>query len=170
MAFVTPERPTLPSLRSLDLPYPLTPPHSNASHDTYEFQSPDFNHPLFHRPRQISMSSSADSRLSSSPSPPPSSRSSSQRAPSPTTPPPAPKFKLVPASLESADAVLVIAPFTASTERSQPLLLVGDALRHVRCPDRQIAKGARLHPYKIVRDGSVGVSRRASMANLQGSV
>ncbi|EPQ52025.1 hypothetical protein GLOTRDRAFT_132151 [Gloeophyllum trabeum ATCC 11539] len=160
MAFFTPAhatpRPTLPPLRSLDLPYPLA-PHaststSTSSNDSNDFQSPDLTHPLFHRPRQVSVSSTTSSRLSASPSPPPTSPSALSLSPRPPPQPQPPKFRLVPAPLASADAVLVVPPPSASSQPDQPLLLVGDALRHVRGPGRELAKGARVHPYKIVRE------------------
>ncbi|KAI6116198.1 hypothetical protein EDD16DRAFT_554826 [Pisolithus croceorrhizus] len=63
------------------------------------------------------------------------------------------KIRLVPATLENADAVVVIPPpLPASQGRQpQPLLLMGPALQRFRQPNRRLAKGARVHPYQIVR-------------------
>ncbi|TFK46784.1 hypothetical protein OE88DRAFT_1739131 [Heliocybe sulcata] len=152
------ERPAPAPLRSFDT-HPLVRP--NDPHDTYESKPPDFSDPAFTHPRESPMSSS---RFSSSPSPPPS-----RHPPHPPAPPP--KLKLIPTSeLDSADAVLLVTPPSGGKESSQPLLLVGDALRHVRSRERQIAKGVRLHPYKIVREeGGRSVLRRTSMDSRAGS-
>jgi len=191
------ERPTLPSLRTLDLPVPLTQNRqfSNSMYDSYEPQvSPivsSFSYPpttptsnvsvrqscpsrnvLRHWPysRQVSTSSSS----SRTPSPNPSNYSSytnTHSHPNPSLPPTrsssAPKFRLVPSTLDVADAVVVVPPPTApfipnltstpslmeSARQGQALLLLGPALQHFRHPQRQIAKGARIHPYRIIRGG-----------------
>ncbi|KAH0826670.1 hypothetical protein J3R83DRAFT_5058 [Lanmaoa asiatica] len=76
-------------------------------------------------------------------------------ASTPTTPFPTRKIRLVPTSFENADAVVLISPPSASnTPSPQPLLLVGPALQRLRHPQRQLAKGARLHPYRIARGPS----------------
>ena len=41
-------------------------------------------------------------------------------------------------------------PLVPSPRHGQGLLLVGSALQHVRQPQRQLAKGARIHPYCVV--------------------
>ena len=67
----------------------------------------------------------------------------------------------MPTTFEHADAVVLVPPPDAphvqllsgitDVKPAQPLLLVGPALHHLRHPQRQIAKGTRLHPYRIVR-------------------
>ncbi|KAJ6472661.1 hypothetical protein DFH09DRAFT_1343872 [Mycena vulgaris] len=88
--------------------------------------------------------------------------STSSRSPSPTpsdasvrssfsTPPTSPsKLTLIPSSLAAADAVLLVPPPSAA--HAAPLLLTGAALAHLRHP---LAKGARLHPYRVVRRPAV---------------
>ncbi|KIM70495.1 hypothetical protein SCLCIDRAFT_1206636 [Scleroderma citrinum Foug A] len=63
------------------------------------------------------------------------------------------KVRLVPTSIENADAVVVIPPPPTVPHacQAQPLLLVGPALQRFRQPNRQLAKGSRVHPYRIVR-------------------
>jgi len=170
-------RPTLPSLRSLDLPTPslrekMELLRFNDTHDSYECSTPTRFQP---RNRQTSISSSvtATSR-SSSMSPPPSdfsAPSSGLIKTSSPTPVDAPRYRLVRSTFENADAVLIVPPPTApfvpplsssatpanNFQKGQGLLLVGSAMRHhLRYPQRNIARGARIHPYRIVRAGSLG--------------
>ncbi|KAL4067055.1 hypothetical protein V8B97DRAFT_2105364 [Scleroderma yunnanense] len=90
------------------------------------------------------------STISRTPSPtfpcaPPSNvRTDTRKAPLPQ------KVRLVPTSIENADAVVVIPPALHACQ-AQPLLLVGPALQRFRQPNRQLAKGSRVHPYRIVR-------------------
>ncbi|KAJ8596148.1 hypothetical protein M405DRAFT_218865 [Rhizopogon salebrosus TDB-379] len=82
------------------------------------------------------------------------------------------KIRLVPTTFEHADAVILVLlsdaphmhPLSCITnlKPAQPLLLVGPALQHLRNPQRQIARGARLHPYRIVRSPA---DRRFSIAS-----
>lgn len=72
------------------------------------------------------------------------------------TPTPTPfltrKIRLVPTSFENADAVvLVLPPSAPNAPPPQPFLLVGPALARLRQPQRKLAKGSRIHPYRIVR-------------------
>ncbi|KAF8637864.1 hypothetical protein AX17_002490 [Amanita inopinata Kibby_2008] len=75
------------------------------------------------------------------------------------------KVRLVPCSFESADAFVYIPPSVTPTSSSaapkvsndirdpllgnQPLLLVGPAAKQLRQPSQKMAKGARVHPYRI---------------------
>ncbi|KAG0706918.1 hypothetical protein DFH29DRAFT_1076646 [Suillus ampliporus] len=169
-------RPTLPPLHTLDLPRGKTQlPPVDALYDSYEFKR---QIPRLHIPsqcaharqnRQVSISSSTSSRTPS-PTPSPLSSSSSRSS---TSGGQTPKIRLVPTTLEHADAVVIVPPpdaphmhplsgVTNLKQRAQPLLLVGPALQHIRHPQRQIAKGARLHPYRIVRSPA---DRRFSIAS-----
>lgn len=113
----------------------------------------------FHRPpssssvrqkRQVSAVPITTSRI---PFPAPACSPSALPFPHPQKPPYAPqKLRLVPATLENADAVVVIPPSLPTPQgcQPQPLLLVGPALQRFRHPNRRLAKGARVHPYQIV--------------------
>lgn len=118
--------------------------------------------------RQVSISSSTSSRTSS-PTPSPLSSSSSPTSGGQST-----KIRLVPTTFEHADAIVVIPapdaphvhPLSGVTDLkqpAQPLLLVGPALQRLRQPQRQLAKGARLHPYRILRSPA---DRRFSIASI----
>ncbi|KAJ7760413.1 hypothetical protein B0H16DRAFT_1532223 [Mycena metata] len=144
------ERPTLPPLHTLNL---LPPSFGQRSGDSPHDSSPRLHVPKrsWAYPRRVSMSSSSSS-TSRTPSPSPSDSSSSSSSTSPTSP----KVKLVPCSFADADAVVVIPP---PGSPGQGLLLTGPALAHLRHPQRQIAKGTRLHPYRFAS------RRRASVAS-----
>jgi hypothetical protein len=171
-------RPTLPPLHSLHLPRGLTktqPPRIDALHDSYELkrQIPRLHIPSsqYSRPcqkRQVSISSSTSSRT---PSPTSSPLSSSR---SPTSGGQSPKIRLVPTTFRHADAVVVISPpdaphvhpLSGVTNLEQPvppILLVGPGLKFLRQPQRQIVKGARLRPYRIVRSPA---DRKFSIASI----
>ncbi|KAG6850085.1 hypothetical protein H0H93_001218 [Arthromyces matolae] len=69
------------------------------------------------------------------------------------------RFRLEPCSLADAQAIVLVpppnAPFIPSssvpnpTQNQQALLLLGHSLDYFRQPGRPIAKGARIHPYRI---------------------
>ncbi|GLB42288.1 hypothetical protein LshimejAT787_1103030 [Lyophyllum shimeji] len=71
------------------------------------------------------------------------------------------RFRLEPCTLDEAQAIVLIpppsAPFVPSTsnptptpqQKQQALLLIGPSLQYFRHPQRQLAKGARIHPYRI---------------------
>ncbi|KAF5379078.1 hypothetical protein D9615_005971 [Tricholomella constricta] len=83
----------------------------------------------------------------------------SSRVPSTASPnmPPL-RFRLEPCTLDEAQAIVLIpppsAPFVPSTstpapqKKQQALLLLGPSMQY-RNPQRQLAKGARIHPYRI---------------------
>ncbi|KAL0580494.1 hypothetical protein V5O48_001564 [Marasmius crinis-equi] len=157
-------RPTLPSLHTLDLPtLSTTKPHLSglpyALHD-HGRPSRTIHAPYAHhqRPRQFSASSSR------TPSPTLSDsgdrdtsfvRASTSALPTPSLPQAKQSnLRLVPcSSLEDADAVVFVPPrsLQGQNEQSSALLLVGPALNDLRHPQRKIAKGARIHPYKFAR-------------------
>ena len=103
------------------------------------------------------------------------------------------KFRLVPCSLEIADAVILIPSssndvypsisdslrlpnyYIPRTGHGQGLLLVGPALQQIRQQrpqQRQLAKGAtRIHPYRVVRGENIHHhqtqnSRRSSIISI----
>ncbi|KNZ78664.1 hypothetical protein J132_10769, partial [Termitomyces sp. J132] len=69
------------------------------------------------------------------------------------------RFRLEPCTLAEAQAIVLVpppsAPFIPSSSMPQPpqkqqaLLLLGHSLEYFRQPNRQLAKGARIHPYRI---------------------
>ncbi|KAG6333938.1 hypothetical protein ID866_5149 [Astraeus odoratus] len=62
------------------------------------------------------------------------------------------KFRLLPTTLENADAiVLVLPPTTPHAPQPEPLLLMGPALQRFRQPHRRLTRGTRVHPYRIDR-------------------
>ena len=76
-----------------------------------------------------------------------------------------------------ADAVILIPPpnaypiptlpnYVPRNGQGQGLLLVGPALQYVRQPQRQLAKGARIHPYRVVRGENTQNSRRSSIISI----
>ncbi|KAJ7689398.1 hypothetical protein B0H17DRAFT_1202291 [Mycena rosella] len=131
------ERPTLPPLHTLN----LLPP-------------------TYRRYDSLCAGRRASSCTSSSrtPSPTPSdlsSSSSSSASSSPLSAYARGKLTLVPSSFADADAVVVVPPPSAAdAKHGKPLLLTGAALAHLRHPQRQIARGTRLHPYRFARRGS----------------
>ena len=129
-------------------------------------------------PRKFSTSSSATSS-SRTPSPSPSNSTSCSH--SSLSDESDARVRLVPSTLETADAVVIVPPPDArhfpslpslssfptiqllshlsttmdESETARPLLLLGPALQHLRHPRRQIAKAQGLHPYKILKTHSV---------------
>ncbi|EAU89556.1 hypothetical protein CC1G_02445 [Coprinopsis cinerea okayama7 len=186
----TSERPTLPSIHTLDLPFV---PKASSSYDTSGKSDRDIWAPrsrYAHGLRKSSTSSSTTS-MSRSPSPSyPSSRASSPASssassdsffPSPPTSAtmPAGQVRLVPCSFEEANAIIVMpttstnsAPSSTgktSQQQQQPLLLVGSAMQQyvkLRHPQREMSKNARVHPYKIMPSNGGSLSRRSSVASL----
>jgi hypothetical protein len=79
-----------------------------------------------------------------------------------------------------ADAVILIpAPnaypipnlssYVPQTGHGQGLFLVGHALQYIRQPQRQLARGARIHPYRVVRgenNTQTQDSRRSSIISI----
>ncbi|KAK0203648.1 hypothetical protein DFS33DRAFT_1383911 [Desarmillaria ectypa] len=160
------QRPTLPSIHSLDL-LPLC-KEVDSTDESQKFPScPRAMYQNRRMQRQASISSSTSSRT---PSPPPS------RHPSLTFPAGI-RLRLVPCPLDAADAVVVVPPPNAPyipplsalqtsaghAPPSQALFLVGPALQQFRQPHRPLAKGARVHPYRIFRNREVRRSPSASL-------
>ncbi|PBK67435.1 hypothetical protein ARMSODRAFT_1085969 [Armillaria solidipes] len=154
------QRPTLPSIRSLDL-LPLC-KEVDITDESPKYPSCPR---VMYQNRRMQRQASISSTSSRTPSPPPS------RHPSLTFPT-GTRFRLVPCPLDAADAVVVVPPPDAPyipplsalqtsaghAPPSQALFLVGPALQQFRQPHRPLAKGARVHPYRILRNGEV--SRR----------
>ncbi|KAJ7269661.1 hypothetical protein C8J57DRAFT_318099 [Mycena rebaudengoi] len=171
------ERPTLPPLHTLDLPTPYLHRRQGSPYDSPERPScPRLNVPRhsWSHNRRVSTSSST----SRTPSPTPSDASTSSSTMSHCSPSSPSKMRLVPSSFADANAILVIPPpetpyipdITSacrspleSARAGQGLLLFGSAMEHLRHPQRQLAKGARLHPYRIMRVGEG--SRRTSVSS-----
>ncbi|KAF7338609.1 hypothetical protein MVEN_02087200 [Mycena venus] len=159
------ERPTLPPLHTLNLlPASYAKRLGGSPYASYERPCQRLNVPQ-HSWSRRRVSTSTSSTTSRSPSPTPSdasSRTSASSTSSPTSPLKSSKLTLVPSSFEDAEAIVVIpppdAPHVPGTRPGQGLLLMGPALEHVRHPQRRIAKGTRLHPYRFAR-------RRASNAS-----
>jgi len=161
------ERPTLPPIHTLDLPLLSQPKHTHLKYDNLRCS------PLNHKDRQVSTSSSHTVSLSPSPSLSDPDSEINRSNPHPNT-----KFRLVPCPLEIADAVILVPPpnaypipnlpnYVPRTGHGQGLLLVGPALQHVRQPQRQLAKGARIHPYRVVRgENNTQNSRRSSIISI----
>ncbi|KAK0452342.1 hypothetical protein EV421DRAFT_2030948 [Armillaria borealis] len=154
------QRPTLPSIRSLDL-LPLC-KEVDITDESPKYPSCPR---IMYQNRRMQRQASISSTSSRTPSPPPS------RHPSLTFPT-GTRFRLVPCPLDAADAVVVVPPPDAPyipplsalqtsaghAPPSQALFLVGPALQQFRQPHRPLAKGARVHPYRVLRNGEV--SRR----------
>ncbi|KAG7093709.1 hypothetical protein E1B28_007363 [Marasmius oreades] len=167
-------RPTLPSLHSLDLPTlsPAIPRPSTSPYALYD--NGRHSQPQPQRPRQRQFSTSS----SRTPSPSLSESTDRQKtfmtAVASTFPPhllpqsKGPDLRLIPcSSVDDADAVVFVPPrsLTLPAEQNQALLLVGPALSQFRHPQRQIAKGARIHPYKFARSNDRTQMRRVSSSS-----
>ncbi|KAK0458809.1 uncharacterized protein EV420DRAFT_1540666 [Desarmillaria tabescens] len=151
------QRPTLPSIHSLDL-LPLCKEVDTSNKPLNYLSCPRAVHQNRRLHRQASISSSTSSRT---PSP------SSSRYPSLTFPAGI-RLRLVPCPLDAADAVVVVPPPDAPyipplSSLQTPLFLVGPALQQFRQPHRPLAKGARVHPYRILRNGEVRRSPSVSL-------
>ena len=163
-SYLSSERPTLPSLHSLGLPIPKLP-----SHELYEYNERKVRNWLFHNltifsfhlfkrwthVRNVSSSTSTSSRTTS---PTPSDHSSASSTET------ARKFRLIPSTLESANAAIVIAvPLPTSTsilplapknqnaKKGKAFLVVGPALRRLQHHQRHISKGAHIRPYRMIK-------------------
>ncbi|TRM62327.1 hypothetical protein BD626DRAFT_59894 [Schizophyllum amplum] len=161
------ERPTLPSIYELGL-VPTLPDMTKLSlHDT---EMTDAR--LLHHQRRTSASSASTltSGMSSrSPSPTlydePTSRSDTKPkgsakklSPTPRTPSPSPPianipYALAPCPFDEADAVLLFPPPNENQGGKKGIMmLTGETMRQLRQPERRLARGARMQPYKFVRD------------------
>ncbi|KAK0480634.1 hypothetical protein IW261DRAFT_1473612 [Armillaria novae-zelandiae] len=152
------QRITLPSIRSLDL-LPLCKEVDITDEPSKYSSCP----PVMHRKHRMQRQASISSTSSRTPSPP------LPRYPSLTFPSGI-RFRFVPCPLDAADAVVVVPPpdapyipplSTLQTSAghappSQALFLVGPALQQFRQLHRPLAKGARVHPYRILRNGEGG--------------
>ncbi|KAJ3746682.1 hypothetical protein DFH05DRAFT_971430 [Lentinula detonsa] len=163
----TSETPTLPPLRPVATPMPVRLPGIEHIHSlpnsrpscTIPLYAPRASVPI---PRKFSTSSSITNE-SRSPSPSPSnssfmspscmSHTSTQRG--------QPFMRLVPTDMAHAEAVVVVPP--PGPEPQKPLLLIGPALKMVNHPQRRIARGARVYPYR--REMNHHHSRKASWAS-----
>ncbi|KAH8827971.1 hypothetical protein DL96DRAFT_1601097 [Flagelloscypha sp. PMI_526] len=175
-----PERPTLPSLHTLGLPAPaarrtihenmdeLNDIPSGIMNDYFTPKLPSYQH----RARQASTSSRRSSQTGSSRSPSPQSAFTYPVSVSPPLPalphafspypsPPPPvsststtmdRVRFVPSTIEEAQAMIIITPAGASDAQGRAVLVVGQTVEQIRNqPERSIAKGARVHPYRMVR-------------------
>ncbi|KIK68456.1 hypothetical protein GYMLUDRAFT_54089 [Collybiopsis luxurians FD-317 M1] len=162
------ERAILPPLRPIAAPVPVRLPGIEHIHSLYDSPCPSRRHPS-NAPyasvppsRKFSTSSSVTNE-SRSPSP---SRSGSL-SPSPTLVGPGcsrnlqPFMRLVPSDMAHAEAVVVVPP--PGPENQKPMLLIGPALKLVNHPKRQIARGARIYPYR--RESRPFLSRKSSWAS-----
>ncbi|KAK7060997.1 hypothetical protein VNI00_000732 [Paramarasmius palmivorus] len=154
------ERPTLPSLHTLDLPtlpsstrpssiYLPVPSPYDSGRQSLHAHAPHYAPRQLHRQRQLSTSTTTTSRT---PSPPLSDSDYFTHSPSHSqSKQSGNNLRLIPCSFDEADAVVVVPPPSTcpEVEPSKALLLVGPALNHLRHPQRQIAKGARIHPYRF---------------------
>ncbi|TFK25309.1 hypothetical protein FA15DRAFT_364992 [Coprinopsis marcescibilis] len=178
------ERPTLPSIHTLDLPFMSKAPVE--SHESYRQSSRSSKHHA-NAMRKVSTSSSntsasrspspcyASSSRESSPTASVVSSSSTSSTSSRSSTASNRQVRLVPCSFDEADAIIVVpssASFTLpipspSTPPGQPLLLVGAAMQSfVRHPQRETSKSARVHPYRIVPTAGSTHSRRSSVASM----
>ncbi|KAJ4490114.1 hypothetical protein J3R30DRAFT_3419204 [Lentinula aciculospora] len=166
--FTTSEAATLPPLRPVTTPVSVRLPGIEHIHSlpdqcpsrTIPLYAPHASVPL---PRRFSTSSSITNE-SRSPSPSSSDSSISPSYRSTLTAPGQhgqPFMRLVPTDMAHAEAVVVVPP--PGPESQKPLLLIGPALKLVNHPQRRIAHGARVYPYR--REMSPYHSRKASWAS-----
>lgn len=190
------ERPTLPSIHTLELPL-LTrstlpnvqyAPEINAvsaysASDTLQSAHDFFS--CVQRPVRLNIPTNKmnhDRRVSTSSSATSSSRSCSPTSPQdsfssrlPSTLPS--NFRLIPCEMENAEAVILFPPpgaqdanvcnYSTRNGKGGGILLVGPALHKIcRNPQRPLAKGARVHPYRVALGENPDKSRRASVISV----
>ncbi|KAF5366136.1 hypothetical protein D9757_010928 [Collybiopsis confluens] len=151
----------LPPLRPIAAPVPIRLPgiehiHSLNDHQCLSRRFPYASAP----PSRKSSSSSSVTNESRSPSPP----FSGSVSPSPsltTNQGLHPLMRLVPSDMAHAEAVVVVPP--PGSANPKPMLLIGPALKLVNHPKRQIARGARIFPYR--RDTRPSLSRKTSWSS-----
>ncbi|KAK7023861.1 hypothetical protein R3P38DRAFT_3270138 [Favolaschia claudopus] len=147
------ERPTLPPLHTLNLLPSSYSQRYRLPSDIYEnscSRRDVFQHSASHRRVSTCTSSSTSRTPSPTPSDASSATSASSTSSTPTSPSKTQKLTLVPSSLEDAEAVVVISsPDDPHAPSARPLLLLGPALEQLRHPQRSVAKGTRLHPYRF---------------------
>ncbi|KAF8884880.1 hypothetical protein CPB84DRAFT_1788749 [Gymnopilus junonius] len=167
-------RPTLPSIHSLNLP--SLPRPRNVKYDNHDNLPQTHTNGMYHHNRQVSTSSSRTS-ASRNPSPSPSYTSDAESDGdriSPRTPQGFTKFSLVPCPLEDAEALIVVsdtaigsqAPNYAPQQAKHSFLVMGSSVQRFRNPQRPLAKGARIHPYRVVRSINASDSRRPSVISI----
>lgn len=119
--------------------------------------------PCIHQGRQIAIASSMSSEaLAPLPACAPQSLTPPQSRPK--VPPMPIKLRLAPTTFDNADAIVFVPPALPHARQPQALLFVGPALQRLRNPPRPLAKGLRLHPYRIVRRIHPSTVRRTPMA------
>ncbi|PPR06808.1 hypothetical protein CVT26_003834 [Gymnopilus dilepis] len=167
-------RPTLPSIHTLDLFSHSSP--RNVKYDTHNNLRQNNAGLVHHHSRQFSSSSSqtsASRRTSPSPSYNSDSESdgdlSSPRGSQCPT-----KLRLAPCAIEQAEAIIVVsdAPIGAQGSDYAPrqgkhsVLLMGPSIQRFRNPQRTLAKGVRVHPYRVVRNNQTSDLRRPSLISI----
>ncbi|KAI0346377.1 hypothetical protein BDW22DRAFT_1352434 [Trametopsis cervina] len=166
-------RPMLPPLHTLGLPtlQDFNDRSPSGLDDSPTPMPRDFIR--WHRARQSSISSTTSSCTSTTSTETPLNAIPVCNRDSPTPPPnhvSTNSFSLVLTSFEKANAFVVVpppqqyvpgisslarasasvSPSKPKSRRNQALLLVGPAVEYLRHPRMRIAKGARVHPYRIV--------------------
>ncbi|KIY65622.1 hypothetical protein CYLTODRAFT_424190 [Cylindrobasidium torrendii FP15055 ss-10] len=134
----------LPSLRSLN----LLPERTGNEEPIISRPTPRYAHP---RNSSISSLSSVASRT---PSPPSSSNG---------------KLSLEPCALKDAEAIIYFPAPPPGEEQTRSFLVVGNALESLvrTASRRELAKGARVHPYRKPAAGpTTGHSRRTSTTRI----
>lgn len=146
------DKPQLPSLGKI---------YESHEHDRQIIQLPTA--PCIHQGRQIAIASSMSSEaLAPLPACAPQSLTPPQSRPK--VPPMPIKLRLAPTTFDNADAIVFVPPALPHARQPQALLFVGPALQRLRNPPRPLAKGLRLHPYRIVRRIHPSTVRRTPMA------
>ncbi|KDR80054.1 hypothetical protein GALMADRAFT_265248 [Galerina marginata CBS 339.88] len=163
-------RPTLPSIHTLNLPSLSRSSHRNVKYETHDNLRRTPTNAMHHE-RQVSTSSSHTSiSRNTSPSPSPLSDVDSDGETTPQT-----KFRLVPCPLEVAEAIIVVSDEPITSQRpnyapqqgkGQSILIVGPSVQRFRNPQRPLAKGSRIHPYRIVRGPKTSDLRRSSVVSI----
>ncbi|KIP06354.1 hypothetical protein PHLGIDRAFT_464060 [Phlebiopsis gigantea 11061_1 CR5-6] len=165
------DRPTLPSLHTLGLPKPVT-STTPMSHEYVGAKRTAIDERTGYRARHVSISSTTSSCTDSSGrSTSPCNSDTMKFSRSSASPPPihvsAGSLSLARSTMEEANAFVLVPPqqdqyvenistysrshaSLSKSRRNQALLLVGPALKYLRHPSIRIARGARLHPYRIV--------------------
>jgi len=167
-------RPTLPSIHTLNLPSLSRSSHRNVKYDNHDNLRRNSINAMHPHERQVSTSSFHTS-ASRNTSPSPSDIDSDGDTTSPSTPQGPTKFRLVPCPLEEAEAIILISNqpirpqpsnYTPRQGKEHSVLIVGPSLQRFRNPQRPLAKGARIHPYRIVRGSKTSESRRSSVISI----
>ncbi|PPQ84078.1 hypothetical protein CVT25_003598 [Psilocybe cyanescens] len=159
-------RPTLPSIHTLNLPLLSGPAGPNVSYQNHNNLQRISNHAGRHARNFSTSSSVTNESRNNSPSPSPNVGENPANPFASGRP-----VRLRACTLEEADAIIFVGPATEVPQKSNyaprqfkepSMLIFGPNVDDYRKNPRPIAKGSRIHPYRIVRSPSPTINGRRS--------